>query len=152
MDAKHTELIDQALDMLLGDLRVAHESSNKDFAFPEEDECDEDYTPDIIDGEISELLKVARERRLRRSGKQASIGDPFDLDSLDGMRAPAHGTEWLENIGFDFSEGEDYEIPLNDIAQEQMPLKQSDHRSSTKSMNHPRIEATALTDLFRAAM
>jgi hypothetical protein len=136
--AHRTDLIDQALDLMFGDL---------DSGFSPANDGEDELCPVIMNEEVEEFLKLARERRMRRTGK-LSYDDSLDTDSLEGVPVRLQGREWLEDDGSEFSEGEDYELPLNDCSSE---LPTCDHRSPIRSMDNS-IESTSLTSLIRAAM
>jgi hypothetical protein len=130
----YTDLIDQALDLIFGDLDSANEPTTD--ISPANDGEDE-LCPVIMNEEVEEFLKVARERRMRRTGKD-SYDDSPDADSLEGVHVGLQRSEWLEDDGSEFSEGEDYELPLNDCSSE---LPTCDHRLPIRSTDNS-IEST----------
>eukprot|EP00980_Cylindrotheca_fusiformis_P003491 scaffold781_cov132-Cylindrotheca_fusiformis.AAC.10 len=113
MDTARTDLINRAIDIMLGDLDSFHESTTRPVSPQDEDETGE-ISPELMTKEVMDLLHVARERRLRKTVKD-SFCDPFDLDSLEGSPL-MHSLEEDEDDGSDSedSEDEEYEIPLND--------------------------------------
>lgn len=73
--AHHTDLIDQASDLMFDDL---------DSGFSPANDGEDELCPVIINEEVEEFLKLARERRTRRTGKYTR-DDWLDTDSLEGV-------------------------------------------------------------------